>query len=149
MQAACSAASGRRSTAPSCRIFLEQQHLMVRSAIELALARRMPVKHSNVVAAMHRKKTISIAGICETSFTKTFATSEKASVDKNIERTPGVSNFVDRRFQAAAAIWCRRHPQSSPQIGSLSESNVSFLTDMYASDRTSGGDNDRNHNDSA
>lgn len=40
---------------------------------------------------MQRKKTISIAGICATCFTKTFAR-KKASVDKNIARTPGVRN---------------------------------------------------------
>src|SRR5688572_21934521 len=56
-----------------------------------ALARYKPIKQ-NVVATVVRKNTTSIAGICATCFTKTFA-SEKASVDKNIARTPSVRNL--------------------------------------------------------
>jgi len=40
-----------------------------------------------------RKKSVSVAGICATRFTKTLAR-KKASVDKNIARTPGERNFV-------------------------------------------------------
>src|SRR5215204_6495664 len=46
----------------------------------------------NVLAIVVRKNTTSIAGISETCFTKTLA-SEKASVDKNIARTPSVRNL--------------------------------------------------------
>lgn len=40
---------------------------------------------------MQRKKTVSIAGMWATCFTQTFA-KKKASVDKNIARTPTVKN---------------------------------------------------------
>jgi hypothetical protein len=46
----------------------------------------------NVLAIVVRKKTTSIAGMCDTCFTKTLA-SEKASVDMNIARTPSVRNL--------------------------------------------------------
>jgi len=39
-----------------------------------------------------RKKTTSIAGMCDTSLTSVFA-KKKANVDKNIERTPSVRNL--------------------------------------------------------
>lgn len=54
------------------------------------LIRRNPIMQKTA-ATEHRKKTTSIAGMCETSFTKTFA-KPKASVDKNIARTPSVKN---------------------------------------------------------
>src|SRR5436190_9682679 len=44
-----------------------------------------------IVATRQRKNTISDGGMCGTCFTSMFA-SEKASVDKNIERTPTVRN---------------------------------------------------------
>jgi len=53
-----------------------------------APARFNPIKQKTV-ATEQRKKTISIAGIWATCFTKTLA-KEKASVDKNIARTPSV-----------------------------------------------------------
>ena len=58
----------------------------------LALARLSPTKQI-VVATMHRKNTISIAGMCSTAFTNEFARKKK-SVDKNIARTPGVIKLL-------------------------------------------------------
>jgi len=55
-----------------------------------AFTRYRPMKQS-IVASEQRKNTTSTAGICETCFTKTFA-NEKASVDRNIARTPSVRN---------------------------------------------------------
>ena len=56
--------------------------------MRLALARRSP-QTQNTVATIQRKKTVSIAGICATCLTKTFA-KKNESVDRNIDRTPGV-----------------------------------------------------------
>ena len=59
--------------------------------IQSALARYRPTKQKTD-AIEHRKNTTSIAGMCETCLTRIFA-KEKASVDKNIERTPSVRNL--------------------------------------------------------
>ena len=46
----------------------------------------------NALANRQRKNTTSIAGMCETCLTSTFA-KEKASVDRNIARTPSDKNL--------------------------------------------------------
>src|SRR5690606_29116732 len=54
-------------------------------------ARLKPQKQKTAPIAQ-RKKTTSIAGMCETCFTKTYARAKK-SVERNIARTPSIRNL--------------------------------------------------------
>jgi hypothetical protein len=88
-----------------------------KSSIRLEPFQSAPARFSptrqNIVASEQRKKTVSIAGICATCLTKTFA-NEKASVERNIARTPSVRivpGYEDSFFDEPP------QPQSASQPG--------------------------------
>src|SRR5258706_13808750 len=64
------------------------------------------------VATIQRKKTISIAGICATCLTQTLA-AKKASVDNNIERTPGV---MIAGFDSKETFFSNQHRHVNPEF---------------------------------
>jgi len=69
-----------------------------------------------MVASEQRKKTISIGGTLLTCFTKTLA-KEKASVEKNIERTPllKIARFSRKAGYEVRFFDFPLQPQSVPQ----------------------------------
>src|SRR5687768_14736002 len=78
----------------------------------------------NVLAIVVRKNTTSIAGMCDTCFTNIFAR-EKASVDRNIARTPSVRN-LSSLINGSFWFGCARRASAVVAAVGLSRKRVRF-----------------------